>query len=930
MVIIKKAMLLGALLAVFALPANAQKVPVKKASSAVNLTAPVKVTTVEGITEYRLGNGLKVLLFPDQTKQTATVNITYLVGSKFENYGETGMAHLLEHMVFKGTPKHRNIPQELSAHGANPNGTTWLDRTNYFETFSATDENMNWALDLEADRMVNSFIAKPDLDKEFTVVRNEMESGENNPERILSERMLSTAYLWHNYGKSTIGNRADVELVPIDRLQAFYHKFYQPDNSVLTVAGKFDAAKVLTIINQKFGTIPKPARVLPAIYTVEPTQDGERSVTLRRVGDIQVVSTLYHIPSGSHPDFQPIEVLQGLLSDVPSGRLYKKLVETKKASQVSGYEYETKDPGVSMFSATLPKDKNLDEARDILINTVENFSAEKPTEQDVDRIKTKYLKDIELELNSSERIGLGLSEYIAQGDWRLLFYQRDQLKKVSAADIVRVADKYFKASNRTMGTFIPTEKPERAEIPAAPNLATLLNGYTGSQTIAQGEAFDATPANIQSRLVTSKVGGVTLNMLTKKNRGEAVNVLLTFRFGNESNLQGKGMAPSFTAAMLNKGTKDKTRQQIQDELDNLKARVNFGGDATAISANIETTHANLPAVIKLVAEMLKEPAFPSAELDKLKSDRITALEAQRREPTNIAVLELQRYASPYTKDDPRYVRSIDESVAAINEVKESDVKSFYKDFYGASNGYITIVGDFDATPVKLLVSNEFADWKSSQPYSRLVSKFKTYPAINKNIETPDKANAFFFAMTPVKLSMKDADYPAMVMADYMLGGGFLNSRLATRIRQKEGLSYGVGSNFNAGYFDQNTGMFLTYAIYAPENVKRLDAAFKEEIDKAAKDGFTEQELTEAKKGFLQSRQVALAQDASLASTLNNYSYYGEKIAFWQKLDDAFSKLTLQQVNDATKKYLNSSNISIVKAGDFNKKPTAATATPAGK
>src|SRR5687767_850302 len=233
------------------------------------LAPPVKTASVEGITEYRLQNGLKVLLFPDPSKQTITVNITYMVGSKHENYGETGMAHLLEHLVFKGTPKHPNIPQELTAHGASPNGTTWVDRTNYFETFNATEENLKWALDLESDRMVNSYIAKKDLDSEMTVVRNEFESGENDPSGVLEERVTSTAFLWHNYGKSTIGSKADLENVPIERLQAFYRKYYQPDNAVLTVVGKIDEAKTLQMINEHFGVIPKPAREIAPTYTLD-------------------------------------------------------------------------------------------------------------------------------------------------------------------------------------------------------------------------------------------------------------------------------------------------------------------------------------------------------------------------------------------------------------------------------------------------------------------------------------------------------------------------------------------------------------------------------------------------------------------------------------------------------------------------------------
>src|SRR4051812_21061649 len=207
------------------------------APAKVPAAVPEKIAQAEGITEYKLPNGLHILLFPDQTKQTITVNITYLVGARHEGYGETGMSHLLEHMVFKGTDKHPNIPQELTAHGARPNGTTSFDRTNYFETFEANDENLKWALGLEADRMVNSHVWKKDLDTEMTVVRNEYESGENNPQSVLVKRILAAAYQEHNYKHLPIGARTDIENVPIDRLQAFYKRYYQPDNSVLTVAG---------------------------------------------------------------------------------------------------------------------------------------------------------------------------------------------------------------------------------------------------------------------------------------------------------------------------------------------------------------------------------------------------------------------------------------------------------------------------------------------------------------------------------------------------------------------------------------------------------------------------------------------------------------------------------------------------------------------
>ena len=296
-----------------------------------------------GLTEYDYPNGLRVLLFPDPSNPKVTVNITYLVGSRFEGYGETGMAHLLEHMNFIRSTNNRDIKKELTDHGAQWNGTTDYDRTNYFETVTAGDANLRWALGLEAERMVNMRMEKALLDTEMTVVRNEFERGENNAQNILEERVMATAYLWHNYGKSVIGSRADLEKVPIDRLADFYRKYYQPDNAVLVIAGQFDVSGALAMVGDTIATIPKPTRTLEAPYTVEPTQDGERFVELRRVGSNQAVMAAWHAPALAHPDSAVLEVLTGIMvsgggrgGGAGTGRLYKALVDSKKALTVLG------------------------------------------------------------------------------------------------------------------------------------------------------------------------------------------------------------------------------------------------------------------------------------------------------------------------------------------------------------------------------------------------------------------------------------------------------------------------------------------------------------------------------------------------------------------------------------------------------------------
>lgn len=882
------------------------------------LPAPVKVTSVEGITEYKLANGLRVLLFPDQSKQTITVNITYQVGSKDENYGETGMAHLLEHLVFKGTPNHPNIPQELTAHGSRPNGTTWVDRTNYYETFAATDENLKWALDLEADRMVNSYIAKKDLDSEMTVVRNEFESRENNPFNVLMERVTSTAFLWHNYGKSTIGSRADLENVPIERLQAFYRKNYQPDNAVLLVAGKIDEAKTLELINQKFGPTIKPERIIQPTYTKDPTQDGERFVSLKRVGDIQLAMATYHLPPGSHADFGAIQVLANIMGTEPSGRLYKSLVETKKASSSGAFVRQYKDPGLFFAFAEVLKENSLEDAKNTMLKTFDEIGKNLPTQAEVDRAKNELIKQIELGFNSSERIGLQLSEYVGMGDWRLLFISRDNIKTVTLADVQRVALKYLKPDNRTVGIFIPTEKPERTDIPNTPNIDSLVRDYKGTQTIAAGEAFDPSPGNIESRTSRSEMpSGMKLAMLSKKTRGESVEVRMTLRFGDEKAVFNKSTAAEYAAGMLNKGTSKHTREQIKDEFDRLKANVFIGGGATQAFVNITTTRPNLAEVTKLVAEVLKDPIFLADEFEKYKNEEIAQIESQRSEPQSIAFTKVQKHVTPYPKGDPRYVEDFDESIASIKSLKLDDVKKFHKDFFGTSNATMSMVGDFDNTEMSKLITELFGNWKSPSPFTRIANKAIPVKTINESVETPDKANAFFVATYNFEMRDDHPDYPSLVLGNYMLGGGFLNSRLATRIRQKEGLSYGVGSQFNAGSLDP-VGSFMAFAIYAPENAEKLEIAFKEEINKVITDGFTAEEIAAAKSGWTQSRQVTRSQDASLSGTLNNYLFLNRILKWDEDYEKVMDSLTIDQINGAMKRHLKPDMINIVKAGDFAK------------
>ena len=900
------------------LPASSAAVAQEAATEAPTLT---EVVTVEGVTEYLLSNGLRVLMVPDQSKQTATVNITYFVGSRHEAYGETGMAHLLEHLVFKGTPDHPDIPQELTERGTRPNGTTWFDRTNYFETFTATEDNLEWALDLEADRMVNSFISGEDLESEMTVVRNEWESGENSPFGVLRKRTMSTAFQWHNYGNSTIGARADLENVPIERLQAFYRKYYQPDNAMLVVAGKFDPELARELVIEKFGAIPRPVReggnILWPTYTAEPTQDGERTVTLRRVGDTQLVMAVYHVPPGSHEDFAAVDVLSNILGDVPSGRLYAGLVETGLAARAGAGNYQLKEPGVLLLFAEVREGGSLADARAALADISEGVVEEPPTDEEVERAKASLLKSFDQIVKNSERLALNLSEWGSMGDWRLFFLHRDRIKEVLPEQVRVVAASYRRPSNRTVGVFIPVEEePARAEIPEAPDVAALVAGYTGSEVVIEGEEFDPSPANIESRTTRIQLdNGFEVALLPKRTRGATVAVSLTLRHGTEDALMGRATDATMAGGMLMRGTGTRSREEISDEIDRLKAQVFVSGGSNSAFARIETTRENLVPALRLVGDVLTDPVFDEAEWELLKEERLASIERQMSEPSARASEAFGRHMSPYPEDHPFYSATFEEEIERMNAADLAAAKEFHAQFYGAQNGTMAVVGDFDAGEIRAVVEELFGSWTAESGYVRIPRPIQDVEAADLSVETPDKANAFFLAGQAIEMSDEHPDYPAMVLGSYMLGGGFLNSRLAVRIRQEEGLSYGVAAFFNASPLDENATL-LSYAIYAPENVEPLEAAFREEVAKVLDEGYAEDEVQAAKDGWLDSRNVSRAQDRELAMSLSGGLYLGRTLEHDAELEARIASLSVDEINEAMRSHVDLSEITVVKAGDF--------------
>tara|TARA_B100000767_G_scaffold37764_1_gene31797 strand:- start:672 stop:2231 length:1560 start_codon:yes stop_codon:yes gene_type:complete len=518
-------------------------------------------------------------------------------------------------------------------------------------------------------------------------------------------------------------------------------------------------------------------------------------------------------------------------------------------------------------------------------------------------------------------MGTYMSEFIGAGDWRLAFIHRDRIESTSVEEVNAAVQKYFIPTNRTIGNFIPTDKPERVEILHTEGLAEMVASYKGKVAMEVGEDFDVNYDNIQNRLDSGILpkSGIEYGFISKANRGETVTLSFTIRTGNVDDYMNKGMTAGFVASLLNKGTQSRSRQDIEDALSAISSSVGFGGSNGRVYANISSTKENLPSALEIMTDMLKNPKFEISELDKIKTQRLARLESSASDPQFVAAQRMSQINQFYSKGHPNYSPNLDEQIAMINEVSIERVQSFFDAFYGISdNASLVAIGSMDAEMVKIYFEDNFSDFKCDKPFSEIKNPFKQNVAANENVITPDKKNAFTIGMLSAKTTETDEDNAALQVAGTIFGGGFLNSRVATRLRQQDGVSYGAGAqvSIDSDPDDKKSSLFI-YAIYAPMNAEKVQIGFKEELERFIADGITQEELDSAVNGWVQGKTVSRAKDNELSSLINNNLYFDRDMAFYAALESQVSSLTVEKVNAVIKKYFKSlDQWTVVNGGDF--------------
>lgn len=890
----------------------------------------VKVQELDGIEEYRLSeNGLTVLLMEDHSAPVLTYMVTYRVGSRNEVTGTTGATHILEHLMFKGTDMHNKkdgtgYSQNVDRIGAGSNATTWVDRTNYFAVVPSN--YLELMVKMEADRMRNLWLRDEDRQAEMTVVRNEFERGENSPFSVLDREIWATAYQAHPYHHSTIGWRSDIENVPIEKLREFYDTFYWPNNATVTIIGDFDRGEALSLVEKYYGPIPASPKPIPEVYTTEPEQLGPRRLIVKKAGQLGVVGIGHKVPEGLHPDTYPLIVLDNILTNGKTSRFYRNLVDAGLTTSTFVFYVPFKDPGLFTTYAFLAPDATHETVEQTILAEYEQIKTVGVTEAEVQRAISQIRARTAFDRDGSYSIASDINEAIAMGDWTYYVTFLENIEKVTPERVQEVAQKYLVEDQSTTGYFVPVDKAASA---SEGSYTPGPSGWTEpdkrlyfrdpEQTPGMSAGGGDTSLDFADDIKRRTVGGVDLVTL-KTNVTDVVTIQGSLAAGTVFSPMENERIAYLTGRMLEQGTRTHDKFQIAEKLADMGATINFDVETYPLEFYIRCLTDDVPAVIAILAEQLREPAFDETELEKLKKQQIGNL-TRGMENTNAMAYQAMAELL-YPPEHPNYIPTFEARITATEKVTVDDIKAFHEKYYGPEAMTIVAVGDLDEAVLETAIVEAFGDWQGgvSYPTREAIVTAPTQP--KKIVTMEDKTSVSVRIAQRTGLKASDADYLPLMMGADILGGEF-SARLMSIVRDEEGLTYGIYSSMQDDDFVD--GNWFVSATFGPDLLQTGLASTWREIRRWYDEGVTAQELADKKTNLVGSYKVRLETTRGMAGRILDFLQKGYDVDYLRQYPRDIEAVTLEQVNNAIRTYLNPETMATAMAGsiDENEKPLTA-------
>jgi zinc protease len=842
-----------------------------------------------------------------------------------------------------GRPTFQEVLAEAGADFASTNMTTWYDRMTGYSTLPS--EKLDLAMRVEADRLGRALILDSERQPEMTVVRNEYEIGENNPSTALYKAVVAEAIQAHPYHWSTIGYRSDIEGVTTETLRQHYRDFFHPDNATAILVGDFDPARALSLFDREFGAFARAKEPVPKVITAEPPQEGERRVIVKRPGQVGLVEVAFLRPGALHPDFIPLDVLQGILSFGVNSRLYQALVEKKLATSVDASNFTLMDPFPFFVEATLAPGVSHQKVEDAVKAAMYEVAKNGVTEQELERSKNQIEVSVIRSRDGTYPFASALGEAVASADWKWFVGYVDAMKKVTREDVKRVAATYFVPDHATVGWFIPvTEEPANppGQKRAGGKLPPSKHGAGGSRWGSDGAeavspaaapaagARSAAPAGATPAPAAASTGavpfaqrtlrrvlpnGITLDVL-ENHAVPTVAVRGVILAGQMTAPAGNPAVADLTAMMMSRGTRSADKRTIAARLDDVGAGLDISSgpyDAGVAGSGLSR---NLKLILETLADEIQNPAFPDSELSKAKLELRTGVLQAYDNTGDRAIDRVTQIVFP--KDHPYRAATRDEMLASIERLRAADLRAFHKERYVGSGMYFAVVGDVDPPAVAAMFESMFGGIpKGAKP---VYPEARVAPAapVRETITMKGKANMDLVYGMASGLRRTDPDYDAAIIANAVLGQSALTARLGKRIRDTEGLSYSLWSRYlMADYLD---GVWLLDIKLAPQNLGKAMGSAREVIDQYAREGPTQAEIDAQKSYFAGNFQVRLGSNGGVAQALVGAEKFGFGPSYLDEYPARIRAVTREQVLAALKAHLNPGALSTVVAGDLESLP----------
>lgn len=901
--------------------------------SATGLAQPILLKSEQNIEEYKLDNGLRVILAPNDKENKVFMNTIYLTGALNDPQGKGGMAHLLEHLAFKGTEnvKGEEFQRRLDQYSLMSNASTDYYSTKYTSVIRPEKTAIDEMIYLEAERMDKLVLQEKFVPSEINIVEREREVRLDQPFSVLMDQIWKSAYGNQYLGRLPIGDLKELKSIKMDELNKFYRTWYAPNNAVMVIAGKFDKKQVLDTVEKNFNSIA--ARTVPKqvnVPVLDSSKIQERAFEVKKGSDFGKYNIYLN---GKNQQIQTALALSPFLFTMqPSGHLYKDVVETGTATQVQSTTWLTQDFNLVFMGAVYAPNHDAQKVGSALMQGIEKKHSF--NEVELNRVKNLIKNSQKSMMTSASAVGGMLSDYVvsSNGDWTQYFKDQAEVQNLKVNDVNQIINQFLIAEHRISGDIKPTPEDQKKALElqkGAETAKTLDQQDTKAEPLKDPSVYKAEVAQnltmsqqyvekIDQKIQTGTLkNGMQYALFPTSTQDDKTYASIALNFGTAESLKDQAEVIGFMSYLLLRASEQYSLQDIADKSIDAGGRASASAVDNGISIQISAKNEKFEEFFKFIIDVMNNPKFEQTQFDLIKSQTLSSLNRSYTEPETVASLTIARIVEKYQPGDLRYHFEPELAKQQVTSITNDNVKSLYKQYFTTQNGQISVTGDFNAKSLLKYLNKSLGQSKTTQPYQRLSSEYFEYPAQKVHALAEQRQFGNYQALITLPVGNRHPDAEALLVLSNILGESQLSSRLAMELREKNALVYSFGSNMTLSSF-QNTGALGISADYTAGKSTQVSQGVHKVLNDLLKNGVTEQELEAAKANIMKQRVTNLEDERRIHRGLNSQLEQNRSFKSRLERDQAFAQLTKADIDAVIQKYIKVDHLVEVMADQYAK------------